>query len=465
MVKRNFGKRGYVLVNKKLVVSLFVIGLGIALVWGITQYQARQQWEINAENQYQRAFADLATHMDHMEAGLTKLLVSGSFLNSIRMMSDIWREANLAQTSLGQLPLTSLDLSRTKMLIAKVNSYCFKTIQNRLLKGQKLNEGEWKNFKKFQAQVRVAANHLMDSQKKFLSSQTKWLDVDRIGAMANTGLATADLQNNEVAKSFIMLEDGLKRIPDVNVAGDPLNYVPKPTGLIGKKINIQTAKKIARQFLDVSTKNKEVKYERKINGGFPSYMLLITDKMNSKNDQRLSISRKGGHVVWILGNRLVRESKLSLEKAKTKAMALLKQNGYPQMKLVATEKAYNITTFTFVPIRKNICYYTEMIKVQVAMDNGQIWGFDASSYLTFFNNKATPSKPKLSREQIRKNINDHFKVKRIRLAEVIDEMYNKVLCYEVEGTMEKDRFLIYYNANNGREEKIRQIDRYGNEVI
>jgi hypothetical protein len=57
-----------------------------------------------------------------------------------------------------------------------------------------------------------------------------------------------------------------------------------------------------------------------------------------------------------------------------------------------------------------------------------------------------------------------LKIKRIQQAQVLDEMYNKVRCYEVEGTQGVDRFLIYYNAITGEEEKIRRIDENGNEI-
>ena len=124
-------------------------------------------------------------------------------------------------------------------------------------------------------------------------------------------------------------------------------------------------------------------------------------------------------------------------------------------------------TCTLVPERKGVRYYPEFIKVQVAQDNGDILGCDTIAYLTFNEPAVTvqqSTKPKYTKNQIKQLLNPHFKLESIQLAQVLDEMYNKVLCYQCNGTQGNDRYQIYYNCSNGREEKIRRVDQYGNEL-
>ena len=103
--------------------------------------------------------------------------------------------------------------------------------------------------------------------------------------------------------------------------------------------------------------------------------------------------------------------------------------------------------------------------LQVAQDNGEIIGMDAIAYLTFYNPREPAYlKPQLGETDIRRLLNPHLKPERVRLAQVLDEMYNKVLCYEVTGTLNDERYLVYYNANTGKEEKIRRVDPNGNEI-
>jgi germination protein YpeB len=167
----------------------------------------------------------------------------------------------------------------------------------------------------------------------------------------------------------------------------------------------------------------------------------------------------------MLTDRDVSKKNLDLKQCEAKAQSYLEEIGYPQMRAVAREEVDNIAIISMIPNRNGVLHYPELIKCQVAQDNGEVLGIDAVSYLTFNDPNAKQAKaPRLSEKQIREKCNPRLKIKRIQQAQVLDEMYNKVRCYEVEGTQGVDRFLIYYNAITGEEEKIRRIDENGNEI-
>ncbi|HYH02661.1 MAG TPA: PepSY1/2 domain-containing protein, partial [Bacillota bacterium] len=407
-----------------------------------------------------------ATHTNNMEADMSKSLVAASFPQTIRLLTNVWREANTCQENLGQLPLTSMELAGTKNLLANVGAFCFNTAQEKLVKGQKIKGSEWEQLKTLRNRTKVMVRHLANMQQNFFNSRAKWLDVDRNAVMGAAGMAD-NMSNNKVTKSFLMLEDGLKRVPDVAYEGNNLDFTPKPTGLTGKNVSIKEAELICQRFLATDYPNVRVKYERTIRGGFPSYMMRATvPNQPEDRELRCSISVKGGHMAWVLGDRDVDRSKLSLDQCSQEAVDFLKQKGYPNMKVVAKDSFENIATLTCAPERNNVLYYPELVKVQVAQDNGDVLGCDFVPYLTFNDpQQKTAPKPAQSKEQIQKTLNEHFKPNQIQLAQVLDEMYNKVLCYEVSGNQGGDRFLIYYNASTGKEEKIRRVDQDGNELI
>lgn len=453
--------------RNRFAVPLLFIALIAAVGWGYSQFQVRRQWEVNAENQYQRAFQELTAHANNMETELTKSLVAASFQQSLQKLTNVWREANSCQENLGQLPLASVDLTRTKMFLAKAGAFSFTTAQEKLIKGTDIDEKEWKTIKSLRDQCRLVTKHLMDLQQKFFTSRTNWLDVDRLGTATATSLANG-LNNNKVTKAFLMLEDGLRRVPDIQFEGNNLEFEPKATGLTGPKITVQQAIAKVRKFIGSDYRNADIKYERMIKGGFNSYMLSVKNRNKPGQDLRCSVSEKGGHVAWVLGNRNVTKANLTMAQAAAKAESFCERNGYPNMKTVSKESYGNITTCTLAPVRNGVIYYPEIIKVQVAQDNGDIMGFDAINYLTFHEPAATTQtqeKPKLSLAKLKQLLNPHLKTERIQMAQVLDEMYNKVPCYEVAGTEGKDRFLIYYNAVTGKEEKIRQVDKNGNEIL
>jgi spore germination protein len=449
--------------RQRVVIPILFLGLLVATVWGYTQFQGKRQWEISAENQYQRAYQELSTHVNNMEAEMTKSLVAASFHQTIRLLTNIWREANSCQENLGQLPLTSMELSGTKKLLANVSSFCFNTMQERLLKGTDINEAEWGQIKVMRDRTRVMVKHLENLQQQFYNNSSRWLDVDRmtVGAAGMT-----QISNNKVTKSFLMLEDGLKRVPDVGVEGNNQDFEPKPTGLTGKNVSIKEAEAIATRCVAPDYPGAKAKFERIIRGGFPSYMMRISNPGKRNRDLRVSVSVKGGHVAWLLGSRDVKRSHLSLKQCRSHALTFLRRNGYGNMQVVAEESFDNVTTLTYAREQNKVLYYPEMVKLQVAQDNGEVMGCDFIPFLSFNEpNNHTVPKPKYSEERVRRLLNPHLKQPRVRLAQVLDEMYNKVLCYEVAGTQGNDRFLIYYNASTGKEEKIRRVDRYGNDIV
>lgn len=448
--------------KNKFVIPILSLALVCIGGWGYTQYQAKRQWEINAENQYQRAFEDLTGHVNNLDTQLTKSLVAASVPQFIRLMTDSWREANACQEDISQLPLTSLDLSRTKTLLASAGAFCFNTAQNQLTKGTGQNEAQWNTTKKFRDQCRKVTENLQNLRAEFYNKRAQWLEVDRLGTLSAVAPA---LNQNKVTKSFLMLEDGLRRVPDIEFEGNNLNFVTKPTGLTGRNITSKEAVSKSKQFLGPDYKNARLRYDQIIKGKFPSYLITAVDPNKRGRQTQLSVSVKGGHLVWLLTDRRVTRKNLNLDQCEAKAKSFLQQIGYPKMEGVGREEFANVAILTMVPNRNGVLHYPELVKCQVAQDNGEILGVDSVSYLTFNDPNAPQSKsPRYTGTQIRQKLNPHLRVGRVQQAQVLDEMFNKVPCYEVDGTQGADRFLIYYNSATGKEEKIRRIDRNGNEL-
>ena len=451
--------------SKRFLVPVLALALLVSLGWGLSQNQARRQWEINAENQYRRAFQQLTGNMNNMENLMSKAMVAGSFPQSVTLLTNIWREANSCQENLGQLPLSAMELARTKLLLANASAFCFNAAQNKLLKGTRFNPKEWTSLKALRDQTRIATKHLLGLQQSFFTARVRWLDVDRIGAVGASGLAGA-LHDNKVTKAFLMLEDGLRRVPDLSLVGNNLDFTPKPTGLTGSNISSTEAVSVCRNYVGPGAKGMDVRYERMIKGSIPSYLITINDRANPGRNRQCSVSVKGGHVLWMLSNRDVGSSKLSLAQGQAKALAFLNQKDYPGMKCVAREESLNIGNYTCAAVRNQVVYYPEMVKVQVALDNGEVMSTDATAFLTFNDPNVSPVvQASIPKSQILRLLNPQFKQSSIELAQVLDEMFNKVLCYEVSGTQGQDKFLIYYNATTGKEEKIRRVDTNGNELL
>ena len=62
--------------------------------------------------------------------------------------------------------------------------------------------------------------------------------------------------------------------------------------------------------------------------------------------------------------------------------------------------------------------------------------------------------PKLTVEEAKSKISTNLEVSATTLAIVPKDSLKEVLCYEFKGTFQNKNFIIYVNADNGREEEI-----------
>lgn len=445
------------------------VALLAALVWGYNQYQVRRGYELATENQYNRAFAELSTSVDGLNSQLSKAMVSNSPPVLMRFFSDIWRQAYTAQAALGQLPLGSVDLSRTKNFVAKAAAFTYGLAIKRDLRQKPLTEKEWTTLRDLQKTASYVSDRLATLQDRMIRGDDRWLDVDRHDTKAAVG--GQDLQTNNVTKSFMMLEDGMKRLPDPDFEGNMLNFKQTPMGLTGSSITVQQGREIARRFVP-NGQRMRVTYEGRNRGDFPLYVYSLSPAATRTKGQRaedsapirVGVSVKGGHVVWMLRERPVTVARLNLNQAQKRAAAFLAAKGFDKTTTVARQSFENVATFSQAHVDSGYVVYPELFKVQVAQDNGEILAMEAAPYLTFHQPNKKIAQPKLNEAQARKKLNPHLKVASMRKAVILNDRYEKVPCWEATGTAGGQRFRVYLSALNGMEEKIMRIDGQGTEM-
>ena len=168
----------------------------------------------------------------------------------------------------------------------------------------------------------------------------------------------------------------------------------------------------------------------------------------------VSVTKAGGMPVYLLKNRNVDDIKISKENAVKLARQYLTTIGIGSLTESYYEIAGNIITINFAHLQNDITVYADLIKVSVAMDNGEILGFDARGYLTNHIER-TISAPKISLDAARKKVSQKLTIKKEKLAIIPSTSLTEKLCYEFLCTgQDGENILVYINANTGEEEEI-----------
>lgn len=458
--------------NSRYIIPLLAIALVVSLVWGYTQFRAKRSWEIRAENQYNRSFSELALHVGDLRTQLGRAMVSNSPEKLREYFTDIWRQATFSQEDIGQLPLAAVELTRTKNFLATVAAYCHRQAAQEF-RGEAgaMEEKDWKTLSSLHNQASYLSQQLVDLQERVLDGEERWLDVDRIDMASMAADVSERLNTNNVTKGFMMLEDGFKRLPEADFEGNLLNFKPTPKGLTGAKVNVEQAREKAIRFAELDGQKYRAVYEGQSKGDFPVYMFRLTNGEEAENNQRtatpvlrMAVSVQGGHPVWLLKERDVDRADLSLEEAAQRCRAYLEKRGYPKMEVIALEEFRNTAVVSLAAKQGEVVVQPDLIKCKAALDNGEVLGVDAIAYLTFHDPNRKISQPRLTQDEAKKRLNPHLKIDTIRKAVILNDQFKETLCYEADGTLEKNRYLVYINAQNGVEERIKQVDQYGNEV-
>lgn len=425
---------------------LGAIALVIVTAWGAGQAMDKRQLETYLENQYFRAFFDLVGLVENINVQLGKGLVASSPNQTMLTLTDAWRQAYIAQASLTQLPLTQAPIPETAKFLTQLGDFAFVTARDAAM-GVTMDADRRRLLQSFYEESAYLANELHSLVKDVSDGQFRWSRV-------------RETSRDVAADKFKRIEQQMSELPTLIYDGPFSDHIEQaePKGLTGEEINVERAKAIALDFVEIP---RGVQYDvekfAEPDGKIPAYTMRVFPRQgNSDNVYFLDISKKGGHVIWMVNVRSVPNSALSREEAMEKAEEFLSSRGYPNMVPMYTWEHQNIITVISVLIQDDVIIYPDQIKVEVAADNGQILGVESLTYIMSHHKRDLPE-PEISEEEARNLANAEMEIEAVRLALIPLPTLEERLCWEVKGRLNGEVYLVYINAITGDEEMILQI--------
>ena len=188
------------------------------------------------------------------------------------------------------------------------------------------------------------------------------------------------------------------------------------------------------------------------NADIPAYDFSVSLK-GRKEKYSISISKKGGHVVQTALDRDVLEEKINEADANEIGKEYLREKGFESMKETYFVKQENVVTINYAYDDNGVVVYPDLIKVKVALDNGEILGIEANGYINS-HTKRIIAEPKISIEEAKENINTNLEILGEGRAIIPTEWKTEINCYEFKGKVEDKEFLVYINVETGEEENI-----------
>ena len=134
--------------NNKMAYIIIAIILVIATVGAIVYYayQETRKYVVASENKYNMAFYELVDYVQNVETYLAKALISTTPEHGAETLTNVWREASVAQSCLSQLPINSHELENTSKFLNQVSDYSY-SLSRKNIAGESLSQEDLKNIK------------------------------------------------------------------------------------------------------------------------------------------------------------------------------------------------------------------------------------------------------------------------------------------------------------------------------
>ena len=428
-------------------IAIILVMLALIIGLGITLYNKQKKYSIASQNEYNMAFYELVDYVQNVEAYLAKSLISSSSEHGAETLTHVWREANLAQSYLSRLPIESQELENTEKFLNQVSDYSY-TLSRKNIYNEDLTDEELKNLKDLHNYSIELENTLNQLSEDLNSGRISWKELTK-----KDTLQFAQEVSSISKDSFSNLEENFHEYSGLIYDGAFSEHMTggDKKGLTGEDIDEETAQKKVKELLG-EEKIKEISGSGlSENANIPVFDFSI--KTNEEDNVSVAISKKGGHVVFMNSNREVNTEIISQEEANEKGKAFLQQKGFPNMKETYYLKDAGIVTINYAYEQNGVVIYSDLIKVKVALDNGEILGIETTGYLNSHTTRDT-SKVKISKEEAKKSLNKELNIASEGLAIIPTEWQTEILCYEFKGKVDDTDFIVYINAENGKEEDI-----------
>lgn len=443
--------------------GLLSLLLIVSLVWGYNQKTMKDQLGVTLENNYQRLFHDVKKHVENVQVSLSKALLSDSKEHNILLFSRIMSEANFAQDKLAQMPISHADTAKTEKFLTQAADYSYFLIQKHL-DGQDITPEQREALTKIQlnsSTFNAELDRVIDS-----------MSVSSFNFGANNNRRNRGIeQGNEQAfqTSLTNLEKQVGNTPELIYDGPFADQMinRKPVGLPNNEVSLEEARNIAIDFFGRDRVADVEMFEEGENIN-EVRMPAHTFNLFPNNRQRdlavyMGVTKKGGKVVWMANPRAVSGESISVEEGEQRALQFLESKGFRNMEPNYSLKYDGSVLYNFAYKQNDVTIYPDLVKVKVALDNGEVVGFDASAYYLNHQNR-TIEGPHIDEATAREKVKTNFDIDSVRLA-LIPKGKNEVLCYEFKGKYNDADFIVYINALDGREEQILQIIKNENGTL
>lgn len=430
--------------NRRKTIALIVVAaifVAAMIGWIVSLEIENKRQRTRLENMYERTFYELTDATSNLELNLSKLLVAYSREQSSTLSMETYKHAEAALDAITRLPLNRVNSADAEKFFNQVADFCLS--YNRALAYNKdasaysdRLEDMYITARNINSQVLSETQDMQSGNLSVTDSLAKWDEANR---------ERAERGNDGDEKDYSSVE-----YPELIYDGPFSDGVSKRCYKALEGLEEISLEQACAKVRELPYEITDVRSVGESDGEGAAYELIAD---SNAGEIYCSVTKRGGKFLNISLHRTVRDVVLNEEGAKAAAENFAHDLGFD-----VTPVWYNvidgIAVINMAPVKDGITYYTDLIKIKIALDDGAPCGLEATGFCK--NNCARDLKPTMNEKAARSVVPERLTVNSVRLALVPDGQ-DELLCYELAAEYKGLDYFIYVDARDGKQINIMRV--------
>ena len=422
--------------KSSLVILLLSLALVLTLSFAVAKNASAEKSKDKIYSSLNKSFYELTEHIEKIDLSLKKAALSKDSHALLSIGSEIRESSAFALSDLSEMESDS-PLTNINIFLNQSGDYV-KAVALSHSDGSSLTKEEQDNFLMLSRFSEVLKNELHSLRGKIATGEITY-SVALSKADETLGEHLSKIEKEHFSSFEALSYNGAFSAHTGNISS---SYLP-PFPEITKEEALSAAFKYLYN-------NIPFVFSGETGGKIPSYMFYCD---TGTSHYAMEVTKNGGKLLYYSENRPFNDPVVGQDEAIFHALSFAKDAGYDSLSPIFYENSGSTLTVTLAPFINDVIYYTDLIKVEVALDNADIIGFNAEDYL--MNHKARTF-PEIFSDinGTLSGINPDFFLKTVKKCYIPSSYGKDIACIEAMGYFDNKAFLIYINAETGIQEEI-----------
>lgn len=424
--------------NTVRVISFCAAAVIVSAVFAVQSKQDLERYRLEVKNNYSGRLDTLNASVNNISLILEKAEYVTTAKQLSQMSAQLLSEAESAKAALSGLPAGE-NLDVLNRFLSQVGNYAV-SVSESLISGESLNDEYATNIKVLKSTAQKISEAVSNSSVTY-DNPSAWAD-DLDNKLEET------VDNDSLNCTLDALEDSLSDYPTLVYDGPYSDRILEKEPLMLKNAEAVSEEAALKKAAETAECEEEsLSADGTVDGKIPAYRF-------SGDNVSVTVSRAGGYAVYMRKSREIGDYVLEYRQAVDKAKRYLEKTGMSGFTetYYFTDEGVCVINFAYLD-GKTVCY-TDLVKVGVAMDTGEIMLYEASGYIVNHTERAFESEA-VTAEEAAKTVSSKLQIRKTGLALIPTKGGNEKRCYEFVCETEDGReILVYINAVTGEEEDI-----------